>query len=1528
MADIEYLNENTDGLYNDGDQVEQDILAYVKQYPADEYWKVLQKDQRWPVFYHLTEMRENILNWYDFKPDCDILEIGGGMGALTGLLCRKAKTVTTVELTARRAQVIYARHADCDNLKILVGNFNNMEIDQRFDYITLIGVLEYAQSFTPGGDPQVFLERVQSLLKPDGKLLIAIENRFGLKYWCGAYEDHTGKPYDGINGYPDTDTIRTYSRRELADLLDRSGLEKQRFFYPLPDYKLPQVMYSDEYLPKKEIAAKVRKYYLNDPILLADEGNTYSDIVQNGVFPFFANSFFVECGKQSANMSTAAFASFTPDRARDYKVVTVICTDETVKKYAALPQGQQHIQNVFDQQRLYVGDNLVPYKMVDGHLEMPYIDAPALADILCDCIKRNDRKQIKNWLDLFREQIRRSAEIAEINGKDILRHGFVDMTFCNCFVKDDQLLFYDQEWINHGVPVDYLVFRALLVLYWEHPDLEESISQSELRKMQKIDSDTANQYMDIESDFLKQVVPSYSNPFAVMDRYVGRTDLSALERIKEQSRMSTGTFYFDIGSGYSEENAVHYSFNPSQLFRRRIEIPSNTNRIRYDPIEGEFCVLRHLDVLSDSGLLAAQTINGEQENELYLFQTTDPQFEISLTHPVRWIEVSADILTFNGIVGLSMLQAFHAAKQDRIRFSEERDLLSGKLTGLESERSNLSERLAAMETARNELAECLSRTEADRAELSERLTATETARNKLEECLSSTEADRAELSERLTAMETARDNLKECLVQTEVDRDNLSNSLEQTLRELAAQKEENGNALSQREVLQRQLAESQYAYSVISNAACWKITKPVRCLLDWLKRISLFALMIKGLKYLKDNGWSNTRKKLKNWNKEKNRIMEINSAINESAETTDAVLYDSEYQENQDYAIYTTDVKVLAFYLPQFHTFPENDKWWGKGFTEWTNVKKSTPRFSGHYQPRVPNADIGYYCLENIDVIRHQAELAKHHGIYGFCFYYYWFSGKRLMEKPVDQLLEHPEIDLPFCLCWANENWTRRWDGQEQDVLIKQEYTDEDDERFIIDMEKYLIDPRYIRIDGAPLIIIYNPSAMPDCRKSFSKWRETARKIGIGEIKIWICLTWGRNAEMLYVSDLVDAEVEFPPHNIGGEWMELKDIEREGKDCIIYDYHRAVEYIVGTWEDNGKTLLPRHYTCMLAWDNAARRKDGWHAFYKFSLKEFYKWVSEAARQSRKNLPPEERFIFINAWNEWGEGTYLEPEEKYGYANINTVSKAVFDLPFDRTTVVINEQFPEANAKSFSSADLPKIAIQAHIFFLDLIDEMIRQFNNLPYPFDLYVTTDTEKKKKTIVTAFKKRCKCKHLKVLVLANRGRDVAPFLVQMAPVIGQYEYIGHFHTKKTVTAEYGDDWRRYLFKNLLGNEEYVKRIFGMFEDQKDLGIVFPELYPPIREHAKWTGENEGIKNLLTRMNCDCELPDQLTFPAGNMFWARVEAVKPLFDLHLKQKDFPEESGQRYATIAHQIERSWVYIAKAKGYTGRYIMNGIPSQQ
>ncbi len=363
------------------------------------------------------------------------------------------------------------------------------------------------------------------------------------------------------------------------------------------------------------------------------------------------------------------------------------------------------------------------------------------------------------------------------------------------------------------------------------------------------------------------------------------------------------------------------------------------------------------------------------------------------------------------------------------------------------------------------------------------------------------------------------------------------------------------------------------------------------------------------------------------------------------------------YQKNESLGG-STDIKAIAFYLPQFHTFPENDAWWGKGFTEWTNVKKASPRFQEHYQPRVPDSKLGYYSLTKKSILKKQIKLAKEHHIFGFCFYYYWFSGKRLMEKPVDMLLADKSIDFPFCLCWANENWTRRWDGQDKDILIKQDYKKDDPKNFIIDIKKYLLDERYIRVNGKPVILIYKPDDIPDLKSVISTWRRVATEVGIGEIEVWTDREiTDDNIERL---SYVDAEFDFAPH---GHYHNLHHLDSGG---MTVDYRERVNYLVSKRiYDSHLSLKPFYYSATMAWDNSPRKANGYFLLSNYSSEAFYLWLKTIIAVTRKRNPVERRFIFINAWNEWAEGTYLEPDARYGYTNINTLTRALLDKPLTK-----------------------------------------------------------------------------------------------------------------------------------------------------------------------------------------------------------------------------------------------------------------------
>lgn len=343
--------------------------------------------------------------------------------------------------------------------------------------------------------------------------------------------------------------------------------------------------------------------------------------------------------------------------------------------------------------------------------------------------------------------------------------------------------------------------------------------------------------------------------------------------------------------------------------------------------------------------------------------------------------------------------------------------------------------------------------------------------------------------------------------------------------------------------------------------------------------------------------------------------------------------------------------KLIAFYLPQYHPIMENDLWWGKGFTEWRNVERAQPSYKGHNQPRRP-ADLGFYDLRLDQVRIDQAEMAKKFGIDAFCYYHYWFDGKQLLELPLDMLIENKNIDFPFCICWANENWTRSWDGLNKDVLMPQTYDMDIIKKYAYDVEKYLADARYLHFNDRPVFLIYKIMDLPDPKKIINDWRQTWKRLGIGEVHICAVRSFP-DQQKISVDDLgVDAFVDFPPHSISpfqqGASVEV-DAEFEGS---IYRYQAAVEGDLARYEREDSTSV--HRGVMGAWDNTARRGKKAHMAYGASPVTFRSWLRRSLVQDAVNHPEQERLTFINAWNEWAEGTYLEPDQRYGIGFLEAV----------------------------------------------------------------------------------------------------------------------------------------------------------------------------------------------------------------------------------------------------------------------------------
>lgn len=349
-----------------------------------------------------------------------------------------------------------------------------------------------------------------------------------------------------------------------------------------------------------------------------------------------------------------------------------------------------------------------------------------------------------------------------------------------------------------------------------------------------------------------------------------------------------------------------------------------------------------------------------------------------------------------------------------------------------------------------------------------------------------------------------------------------------------------------------------------------------------------------------------------------------------------------------------TELKVdqstlIAFYLPQYHRVKENSEWWGAGFTEWYNVVRATPNYLGHYQPRLPR-DLGFYDISNIEIMREQSEMARLYGIGGFCFYYYWFSGRRILEKPIDNFFRS-DIDMPYCLCWANENWTRTWDGDNQSVLLRQEYRDEDPEAFIAELIPHFRDRRYIRVNDKPMLLVYRIKSVPNISRVLEIWRRTVQEAGLSGLYV-VAVDFYDIASP--EESGADALVEFPPHKFNGP-QAVPDIMPEiiNKDFSggIIDYGKIIAQSI----NRPRPDFTLYRGVMPDWDNTARRQNTPTMVYGSTPELFREWLVYVRAYTRRVFDrPGSAFIFINAWNEWGEGCYLEPDQKNGFRYLEAV----------------------------------------------------------------------------------------------------------------------------------------------------------------------------------------------------------------------------------------------------------------------------------
>lgn len=887
--------------YSDGEAEERSLMAAIEQAKDRSIWSdAFRKEQdNWALEYHLTPMRHNLMRHLAFSKNSNLLELGAGCGAITRQLGELGLEVTAIEGSLTRAHIARARCRDLSNVKVYNANFAEVTTDEKFDYVSLIGVLEYSRQFVKGKDPvQEVLKHALSFLKPEGALIVAIENQLGYKYLCGFTEDHTSIKYQGVEDLYKNDSPVTFGKGELEERLRDAGFSEVAFNYPYPDYKVPRFILTDAGnkhpdFESWEIIRQITPRDYSDPKLVTELNPDLTAPVlgRNRLLGDLANSFLVIAAKERAAIQDLLRPEllgvyYATDRGVSYWTGTEFIADEhqiTVRKKKIHPAALEPAKKALTQQLN----------------DQPYLKGKNLYAEMKKAVKVSDFALLSHWVSRLIEFVEAEG-LAEARREEgvytRIKSDWFDAIPANVIITDSGLQLIDREWIlNAEMNLGHIILR-------------------------------------------------------IIDE-VGRID-SEIPEIR-QDRFLTAF----AEAGYEIKGDIIASYN-------------------------------HL----------LESVSEQVYNSPFLVKDGESRIQVSST-----IEMAG-----------------------------------------------------------------------------------------------------------------------------------------------ASVKDQTG--------------------------------KPA--------------------------------------------------------------------------------VRAVAFYLPQFHPVPENDEWWGRGFTEWTNVGKANPLFKDHYQPRVP-ADLGYYDLRVPETRELQAELAKAAGIEAFCYWHYWFGGKRILERPLEEVIQTKSPDFGFCIGWANSSWTGIWHGAANRVLIEQTYPGyEDYKNHFYAMLPALRDERYFRVGGKPLVLIYAPHEIPNARSFVDYWKELAHNEGVGDLYFVAHMS---SDPLPYGCDSAVDNAPFtkiPSDQINVERLAGREPPR------VWNYSQFVDYMrekpLGTLE---------HPLVFPNWDNSPRSGSRGIALHGSSPELYHEHLRDAVKKAQKFADKEQQIVFIKAWNEWAEGNYLEPDQKFGLRYLEATKAALYGAPYNTGTAV-------------------------------------------------------------------------------------------------------------------------------------------------------------------------------------------------------------------------------------------------------------------
>lgn len=716
---LDYQYYSGSDLYSDG-AIEDELLEIAKNHEEHQLNQVIAERNSWPVLYHFSHIRQNILEWLPITKNDTVLEIGSGCGAITGVLARKSKYVHCIELSKKRSYINAYRNREHDNIRIDVGNFQDIEqnITEKYDYITLIGVFEYAQGYIGGEKPYVsMLSRIAKHLKPQGKIVIAIENRLGLKYWAGCTEDHVGQYFKGLEGYSGSEGVRTFSKNEITHMIQLAGDFSYEFYYPYPDYKLPLSIYSDRRQPfKGELSNNICNFD-RERMVLFDEAKVYDTLLEDDIYREFSNSYLVLISHNGAEKEDTGilYTKYSNERSREFAIKTELikkCGKLYVQKTACYEEGKDHIVSMFDKKKKLekqYADTFIKInecQLTDAGVEFTYVNGITLEEQMDQLAVNRRFDEAKNLLLQYLNMVRDAGEkqlfvptdaFAGVFGHPSLPEGLsalqttdIDMVLSNILI-DDGWNLIDYEWtFDFPIPLSYVLYR-IIHYYVEARGRRDWINAAEWYERMGISEEEVVQYAEMERNFQRYI---QGNHIPVRELYgnisPGYLNIQMLlGNLREEKKSEELQVFYAEADGFSEEKCFRFSMKGG-IFQGIIPIPRNARKLRIDPGAqyGKLTVKELSFTDEQAGEIKFVTNGYKIKEDQYLFCTTDPMMIIDQI-PETAKKIKIDVLMETSETALTeglfiSYQMLSEKEQENCRLRQKLAQLEGRISDMEN----------------------------------------------------------------------------------------------------------------------------------------------------------------------------------------------------------------------------------------------------------------------------------------------------------------------------------------------------------------------------------------------------------------------------------------------------------------------------------------------------------------------------------------------------------------------------------------------------------------------------------------------------------------------------------------------------------------------------------------------------------------------------------------------------------------------------------------------------------------------------